>query len=417
MKTSDETIKRFYTISGKIPLSFAEDLKLYDINNPESEIYLEHCQWEDFFSKNSYNNCFSKDSDYYLPLKSKYNLDDLKESIKILSKDDKREYEMYLNMMEKNYQQIKTDNLSIDDKKGCILALAYYTGNINNSKRINRNVNVLIRGENSFTKEEKWNDGKIIYPVLNYLSKSLVNLPFYSGYTIRCVNIDDDIASEYEIGTVMTWLQFNSSLVGKDPSPFLAKRNTLFYIYSINAREIPRFIYNSSEKEVLYSPFSHFLVFKKEYKNGQNLIHMRQIEIGLYINNIIYISEDIFRRLESNGLMHEASSIKLDLKIIPKISTKCALAFVKSFRNFMINRNIKYKIVLEMYRNTRADDYKKRLFVKYIQENNLNNVEIEIFTFSIDDVKNDFFKYGIDLKRNINFTCSAITLLEYLISE
>ena len=206
MKTSDETLKRFYTVSGKIPHSFAEHLKFYDINNPESEIYLEHCQWEDFFSKNSYNKCFSKDSDYYLPLKTKYNLDDLKESIKILSKNDKREYDWYLNVMERNYQQIKTDNPSIDDKKGYILALAYYTGNINNSNRINRNVNVLIRGENSFTKEEKWNDGKIIYPVLYYLSKGLVNLPFYSGYTIRCVNLDDDIASEYEIGTVITWL-------------------------------------------------------------------------------------------------------------------------------------------------------------------------------------------------------------------
>ena len=418
MKISDETLKRFYTISGKISHSLAGDLKSYDINNPESEKYLEYCQWEDFYSKNSYQNCFSKESDYYLPLKTKYNFDDLKESIKTLSKDNNREYDWFLNVTDKNYQQIKNNNLSIDDKKGCILALEYYMANKNNSERINRNVNILIRGENSFTKEEKWNDGKIIYPVLHYLSKCLANLPLYSGYTIRCVNLDNDITLEYEIGTVITWLQFNSSLVGQKPSTFLAKRNTLFYIYSINAREIPRFSYEYSEKAVLYPPFSHFLVFKKEYKNGQNLIHMRQIEIGLYINNIIFMSQEIFHKSESKALIEEACSIKLDLKIIPKISTECVLAFVKSFSNFMINRNVKYKIVLELYRNTKAIDHKNAgRIVEYIQENNLDNIEIEIFTFSIDDVKTDFLKSGIDLKRNISFTKSAETLMEFLTSE
>lgn len=418
----DESLKRFYTISGKITSSFADQLKSYDINNPESETYLEHCQWEYFHSKNSYQNCFSKDSDYYIPLKTKYNLDDLKESIKaLLSKDNNREYDTYLNLMDKNYEQIKEDALSIDDKKGCILALAYYTGNNNNSERINKNVNILIRGENSFTKEEKWNDGKIIYPELYYLYKCLANLPFYNGYTMRCVNLDDDITSEYKIGTVITWLRFNSSLVGKNPSPFLAKRNTIFYIYSINGREIPNFSYYSSEKEVLYSPFSHFLVFKKEYKNGQNLIHMRQIEIGLHINNIIYMSEHIFRKSESNLLIQEASSMKLDLKIIPKISTDCVLAFLKSFRDFMTNRNAKYKIVLEIYRFSKSRDQKNAgKIVKYIQDNNLDNIEIEIITFKasdIDDIKFDFFKLGVNMNNNITFTCSSKTLLEFLISE
>jgi hypothetical protein len=108
MKTRDETLKRFYTISGKITPSFARELESYDINNPESETYLEYCQWEDFYSKNSYQNCLSKDSDYYMPLKSKYNLDDLKESIKtLLSKDNNREYDIYLNMMDKITNRFK----------------------------------------------------------------------------------------------------------------------------------------------------------------------------------------------------------------------------------------------------------------------------------------------------------------------
>ena len=419
MKTSEETLKRFYTISGKISQPYAGYLRPYDINNPESEIYLEYCQWEDFHSKKSFKNCFSKDSDYYYPLKNKFSLDDLKESIKILLKDD-REYDRYITIVEKNYEKIDAKDLSIDDKKGCCLALTYYTGNKTNSDRINRNVNVLIRGEDSITKEEKWNDGKIIYPVLYYLNKGLAYLPYYSEYTIKCVNLEKEIISEYEEGTIIAWLGFNSCLTGKNPSPFLASRNTIFYIYSFNAKEIPQYNNFSSEKEVIYSPFSHFLIFKKEYKDGQNFIHMRQIEIGLHTNNIIYVDKLIFSsKYESQWLIKEACQTKLDLKIIPKISAECALAFVKSFKDYMIDRNIKYKIVLEYYRYGALKDPKAGDFVKYILENNLNNIEIVVFTFSKkNDIEYDFFKKGIDMaKHNIKIIASCKTISEFLISE
>ena len=167
------------------------------------------------------------------------------------------------------------------------MVLSYYTGKKDNSDRSSRNESILIRGQNLFTKVEKWNDGKMFYPVLYYLSKALANLPFYWGYTVRCVDMTNDCLSDYQPGTVITWLQFSSSKIGKEPAPYFSKRNTWFFIYSFSSREISQFSIYSTEKEALYSPFSHFLIFKKEYDSikKKTKIYMRQIEIGLYINN------------------------------------------------------------------------------------------------------------------------------------
>ena len=59
------------------------------------------------------------------------------------------------------------------------------------------------------------------------------------------------------------------------------------------------------------------------------MIYMRQIEIGLYINNIVWVDDNILNKdWENKGLMEKAYSIKRDLKIIPKITTECALGFM-----------------------------------------------------------------------------------------
>ena len=205
----------------------------------------------------------------------------MQRSIKHFTSSDIKEYPWHLDMMNKNYKKMKTNKLSIDEKKACALVLSYYTGKKDNSDRSSRNESILIRGQNLFTKVEKWNDGKMFYPVLYYLSKALANLPFYWGYTVRCVDMTKECLSDYEPGTVITWLQFSSSKIGKEPAPYFSKRNTWFYIYSFSSREISQFSIYSSEKEALYSPFSHFLIFKKEYDANKKRakIYMRQIEI------------------------------------------------------------------------------------------------------------------------------------------
>jgi hypothetical protein len=321
--------------------------------------------------------------------------------------------------MNEKYKEMKTNILSIEEKKGCALALSYYTGFKGNSDRSSRNTNVLIRGQNLFTKIEKWNDGKQFYPVLYFLTKALANLPFYWGYTVRCVDTNKEILKRYEPGTVVTWLQFSSSKIGKEPAPGFSGRNTWFHIYSFSSREISQFSIYSTEKEALYSPFSHFLVFKKEYRNDKTMIYMRQIEIGLYINNIIWTDDNILNsNWENKDLMEKAYSIKRDLKIIPKISTECALSFLKSFKPFIMGKTVKYKVITDMNRSNEKESHNAGArLVKYMQDHNFYNIEIMIFTSSSEDAKKELRKLGVKMNNYIKVTTSPSEALQFLISE
>ena len=416
---SDETAKRYYTVSGKIPANYAKDLKNYDISDPNSEKFLEYCIWENYREKNSYHNCIAKDSDYYLSINNKYNFEDLKEAIKIFTEDDSTEYTWHINQMNQTYQKMKSDNLSTDEKKACALALSYYTGKKDNSDRSSRNVNALIRGENDFTKVNEWSDGEQYYPVLYYLSKALASLPFYWGYTVRCVDMDNDIIANYEPGTVITWLKLSSSKVGKYPAPAFSTRNTWFHIYSFSSREISEFSIYAEEQEALYSPFSHFLVFKKEYSDEKYHIYMRQIEIGLYINNIVWVDDNILNKdWENKGLMEQAYAIKKDLKIIPKISTECALGFIKSFKPFIVDGKVKYKVMSDMNRTNESEPHNAGArLVKYMQNNNFYNIEIMIFTSSSEKAKNELKKLGVKMNNYIKVTTSSSEALKFLISQ
>ena len=414
MSSEEETLKRNLTIVGKISPYFAETLKNYDISDPNSEKLLEYCTWEDFNKTNSYHNCIKKDSDYYYSIEKNYSLDDLKKAIKTFIKDD--EFSWHLDIMEKKYKYMDTNNLSVDDKKACTLTLSYYTSTKENSDRIKRNTNVLIRGQNEFTQKENWSDGSQYYPILYYISKSLANLPLYTGYTVCSMDIDNkEYLKNYEPGTIITWLNYTSATAGKEISPYFRNRNTLFYIYSFSARDISKFSAYSREKETLYPPFSHFLIFKKEFKYQKTCIYMRQIEIGLYINNIIWIDDKIFNsNWENKNLMEMAYSIKRNLKIIPKISTDCALAFMKSFKPFLTKGPIKYKIISDM--NKTNEEESARL-VKYMQDNYFDNIEIMIFTYSPETANNELRKLGVNINKYIKVTSSSNDVLQFLISE
>ena len=262
-------------------------------------------------------------------------------------------------------------------------------------------------------------NGKLFYPVIYYLSKALANLPFYWGYTVRCVDADNDIVSKYEPGTVITWLQYSSSKIGKAPAPAFSGRNTWFHIYSFTSREISQFSIYSSEKEALYSPFSHFLVFKKEVKVKKTMIYMRQIEIGLYINNIVWVDDNILNaNWENKGLMEKAYSIKRDLKIIPKITTECALAFMKSFKPFIVDGTVKYKIISDMNRSNESEPHNAGArLVKYMQDNDFYNIEIMIFTSSTEKAKQELRRLGVNMNSYVKVTTSSNEALQFLISS
>jgi len=417
LSSTDETLRRYCTVSGRMSLAYVNYLNYYQISDPNSEILLQYVIWEDYRQKNSYQNCIIKDSDFYLSVKNKYSLEDLKSSIKNFT-NSTNDYNWHINQMNSNYTKMKSSNLSTDEKKACALVLSYYTGAKDNSDRSSRNESVLIRGQNNFTKIEKWSDGKQFYPVLYYISKALANIPFYWGFTVRCVDVESSVLQLYQPGTVITWLQFSSSKIGTDPAPDFKKRNTWFYIYSFSSREISQFSVFSTEKEALYLPFSHFLVFKREYKNGKNLIYMRQIEIGLYINNVVWVDDNILNaNWENKGLMERAYSLKRDLKIIPKISTECALAFLKSFKPFILGKTVKYKVISDMNRTNESEPHNAGArLVKYMQDHSFYNIEIMIFTSSAEKAWDELRKLGVNTNSSVKITTSSNEALNFLIT-
>ena len=103
MSSTNETAKRYFTISGKIPSTYAEELRNYDISDPNSEKFLEHCRWEDYRDKNSYQNCIAKDSDYYLSVENEYNFEDLQNAIRTFTRNDSTGYPWHINQMNQNY--------------------------------------------------------------------------------------------------------------------------------------------------------------------------------------------------------------------------------------------------------------------------------------------------------------------------
>ena len=71
-------VDRFTTVSGRISSDYTYMHSNYEISDPNSEVILEHCIWEDYRFKESYKNCIVKNSDYYLSVTTKYSLNDLK---------------------------------------------------------------------------------------------------------------------------------------------------------------------------------------------------------------------------------------------------------------------------------------------------------------------------------------------------
>lgn len=265
-KDHQEAIDLYTTITGRINENYVSDLNNYDISSPDSEKILEYCEWEDFRKDEAYDNCIVKNSDYYRSVQTYYSFQELINAIKNFTSN--KEFCWHIKQMEKNYTKMKSERLSTDEKKACALVLSYYTGYKDNSDRSSRNTNALIRSSNKITITKRWSDGKHFYPVIFYLTKAISSLPFYWGYPVRCVQLTKSQALSYKPGTVITWLQWSSSKIGKKPADYFKKRNTWFFIYSLTSREISQFSVYSNEKEALYSRFSHFLIFKNELKNN-----------------------------------------------------------------------------------------------------------------------------------------------------
>ena len=106
------------------------------------------------------------------------------------------------------------------------------------------------------------------------------------------------------------------------------------------------------------------------------------------------------------------------LKIIPKISTDTALAFIKSFSSFIESGTTNYKIMSDMTRNNEnpSKNAGARL-VKYLQDSGFNNLEIMIFTsskkFALDALK----ELKVKINKNIKVTTLTEDAIQFLTSD
>jgi len=207
-----------YIITGKIKPKYIYLLNQYDISDPESESILRYCAWDDYREKEEYKNFMVKHSDYYQTVTRNYSLNELKESClrflipkgQKITKESKLKvlpiYNQHLKKSESTYKHFMTNRLSIEEKKACALAISYYTGNKDNSNRCSQNTNAILRSSNSKKIVSSWNEGEKFYPLIYYLTKAISSLPFYWGYTLRCIDYSKEQAFSYQPGVVVTWL-------------------------------------------------------------------------------------------------------------------------------------------------------------------------------------------------------------------
>lgn len=426
VKNSNEKKEKelYYIITGKIQQNYTYLLNKYDISDPKSESVLKYCKWDDYRDKEEYKNFMVQHSDYYQTVTTAYSLEDLKESVlRFLIPKGQTEvtssvmktYENHISKSEKTYKDFETNRLSIDEKKACALAISYYTGDKDNSDRLSQNTNAVLRSGNSQKIVSGWNEGEKFFPIIYYLTKAISSLPFYWGYTLRCIDLSEEQAFSYQPGVVVTWLNWSSSAMGKKPTVF-SDRNCYFYIYSFSARDISKFSNYTKEKEALYSPFSHFLVFKNIISDGHHHIYMRQIEIGLYPNNILWVDDNILNKdWENKRLMEMAYYNSKVLKIIPKMSTETALAFITSFKDIINNEGCKYKIMSDMTRyNESPSQNAGARFVKSLQDSGFKNLEVMIFTSSRQKALDELKKLKVEMNNKVQVTVSTNDAIKFL---
>jgi hypothetical protein len=106
------------------------------------------------------------------------------------------------------------------------------------------------------------------------------------------------------------------------------------------------------------------------------------------------------------------------LKIIPKISTETALAFVKSFKSFINSKATKYKIMSDMTRyNEKPSKNAGARFVKYLQDCGFSDLDIMIFTSDENVAKTELRNLNVKMNNKIKITTSSNDAIQFLISE
>jgi len=124
-------------------------------------------------------------------------------------------------------------------------------------------------------------------------------------------------------------------------------------LYSLTGRDISKFSNFPKEQEILFAPYSTFLVTKKEKIGEKTGIYMRQIELGITEHSLLWIDDKILdKNWENKAIMEKLSSEGLgrNLHFIPKPSTKLALSYLDSKFGKFLKDNARFQILSDMKR-------------------------------------------------------------------
>ena len=283
----------------------------------------------------------------------------------------------------------KERGLSSDEAFACALALSFYTGYNGggnfSSDQVNRGASKCIRTQN--VPVEK-NAIEKYFVIMHYMIKALAYIPYHWGACLRHVEISKEEQNRYQVGSIISWLQFSSSTSAEEGVSEFSDRNTVFHIYSLSGRLIQKFSNFNHEKEVLFVPWSTFMVTKKETSQGKVHIYFRQVELGTTKNTILWVDDNILDEKWENKIMMEfltSQGLSKALRIIPKTSTKSALAFLDSeFGKYIkiVEADRTFQIISDMGRPKEKDGSEAgAILVKKLRERGFLH-KFTIFTFS-----------------------------------
>lgn len=175
---------------------------------------------------------------------------------------------------------------------------------------------------------------QFFFPICHYLIKALSFIPCYWGKCIRAVNLRPQEFEKYQPGSIVQWVQASSCT--KDfnlDQSYFKNRNTNFIIDSLTGRDIEKLSYCKTEKEVLFFPYSTFLVCKKYFVSGKIKIEMKEIILDYGENVILWVDEKIFDEAwKYRKIVNECTSqvFQKNITFIPKNNINSLSTFFKS---------------------------------------------------------------------------------------
>ncbi|OMJ93244.1 hypothetical protein SteCoe_3822 [Stentor coeruleus] len=411
----------FYVKCGQVKEEYKSILN--EVNDDKSEVIIEHMEWpiDDKY--------FNYVSERWLQtfFETEVELSELRESIQNVSNqttdvfnetpDGSNEtpdgsLEELITSASTLWEEL---GISQEQAKKYTLALNFYTGFSSecSNQLLLSEINHAFIGslDSAIIRKE--------YHLINsYIIKALITLPSYWGYCNRCCNVNESNLIDYVPGNSVVWIRFSSSKLGLKPANFAMNRNTQFVIYSLTGKHIKSFSKFKAEDEILFMPYTQFLVCKRVQENNKVIIYLRQIELGIGIKNILWVDDRIFEpNWENKSHMDTVVRRNKEIKFIPKSSTQTAIAYLKSIwgKKFLNDKQSQLRIVTDMNRpNEDNPNEAGAVFIKMARELGFL-VPIMIFTSSLSYAKKTVKKHQID-SSNILITASEKLAIQFMMS-